>query len=126
MINQLKMKKFLMLALIMLLAAHCLSAQEKDSLKIRAIQFSFITPVGTNGLSSCYIDASSPQTFTLITGASSGLGKEFTLDCARRNMNLILVALPDRKMKILVTGATALSLNLPRQQILNFVAELDI
>lgn len=33
--------------------------------------------------------------YTLITGASEGLGKSFALDCAGRNMNLILVALPD-------------------------------
>ncbi len=32
--------------------------------------------------------------YTLITGASEGLGKALALECARRNMNLILVALP--------------------------------
>ncbi|RYE23952.1 MAG: SDR family NAD(P)-dependent oxidoreductase [Sphingobacteriales bacterium] len=31
---------------------------------------------------------------TLITGASSGLGKEFAVQCARRGMNLLLLALP--------------------------------
>jgi uncharacterized protein len=36
-------------------------------------------------LNSCY---------TLITGASEGLGKALAIECARRNMNLILVALP--------------------------------
>jgi len=32
--------------------------------------------------------------FTLITGASEGFGKALALECASRNMNLILVALP--------------------------------
>jgi short-subunit dehydrogenase len=32
--------------------------------------------------------------YTLITGASSGLGKEFALQCAARGMNLLLIALP--------------------------------
>ena len=32
--------------------------------------------------------------FTLITGASEGFGKALALECAARNMNLILVALP--------------------------------
>src|SRR5690242_5223664 len=32
--------------------------------------------------------------FTLITGASEGFGKALALQCATRNMNLILVALP--------------------------------
>jgi uncharacterized protein len=32
--------------------------------------------------------------YTLITGASEGLGKALAIECARRNMNLILVALP--------------------------------
>jgi uncharacterized protein len=40
--------------------------------------------------------------FTLITGASEGLGKFFALECAARNMNLILVSLPG-------TGLAALS-----------------
>jgi len=34
------------------------------------------------------------QTYTLITGASEGLGKALALECGRRGMNLILVALP--------------------------------
>lgn len=33
--------------------------------------------------------------YTLITGASRGLGKALALECARRGMNLILVALPE-------------------------------
>lgn len=32
--------------------------------------------------------------FTVITGASEGFGKSLSLECASRNMNLILVALP--------------------------------
>lgn len=32
--------------------------------------------------------------YTLITGASSGLGKEFAIQCARKGMNIILIALP--------------------------------
>ncbi len=31
--------------------------------------------------------------FTLITGASEGLGRSFAIECAQRNMNLVLVAL---------------------------------
>lgn len=32
--------------------------------------------------------------YTLITGASEGFGKSLALECAKRNMNLILVSLP--------------------------------
>src|SRR5215468_10572835 len=32
--------------------------------------------------------------YTLITGASEGLGKALALECAKRHMNLLLVALP--------------------------------
>lgn len=34
------------------------------------------------------------KNFALITGASEGFGKAMTLECAARNMNLVLVALP--------------------------------
>lgn len=33
--------------------------------------------------------------YTLITGASQGIGKHLAIECAGRNMNLILVALPN-------------------------------
>ncbi len=39
--------------------------------------------------------------FTIITGASEGLGKAFALECASRKMNLILVALPSRELHCL-------------------------
>ncbi len=37
--------------------------------------------------------------YTLITGASMGLGKEMAIECARRGHNLILVALPGRNLE---------------------------
>lgn len=37
--------------------------------------------------------------YTLITGASTGLGKEMAIEYARRHKNLILVALPGRNLK---------------------------
>jgi short-subunit dehydrogenase len=36
--------------------------------------------------------------YTLITGAGMGLGKELAIECARRKMNLILVALPGESL----------------------------
>ncbi len=39
--------------------------------------------------------------YTLITGASLGLGREFAIACAKRNMNLILISLPDEKLPVL-------------------------
>ena len=36
--------------------------------------------------------------YTLITGASEGLGKSFALECAARNQNLVLVALPGQEL----------------------------
>lgn len=40
----------------------------------------------------------SPTIFTVITGASEGLGKAMALECASRDMNLILVALPGKEL----------------------------
>jgi len=40
-----------------------------------------------------------PATFMLITGASMGLGRELAIQCAKRSMNLILVALPDHTLE---------------------------
>ncbi len=37
--------------------------------------------------------------YTVITGASKGLGKEFAYECARRGMNLILVSLPGEDLE---------------------------
>ena len=37
--------------------------------------------------------------YTLITGGSMGIGQAFAHECARRGMNLILVALPGRELK---------------------------
>lgn len=41
------------------------------------------------------------NTFTLITGASLGIGRAFAIECAKRNMNLVLVALPTPDLEIL-------------------------
>ncbi|HEX6192343.1 MAG TPA: SDR family NAD(P)-dependent oxidoreductase [Chitinophagaceae bacterium] len=39
--------------------------------------------------------------YTLVTGASEGFGKALSIECARRGMNLILVALPGEELKSL-------------------------
>lgn len=39
--------------------------------------------------------------YTLITGASSGLGREMAIECASQGMNVILVALPGRNLDVL-------------------------
>src|SRR5215218_6420173 len=45
--------------------------------------------------------------YTMITGAGSGLGKEFAIQCARREMNLILVALPESPIESLANALQA-------------------
>src|SRR6187402_3322359 len=41
------------------------------------------------------------KNFALITGASEGFGKAMALECAARNMNLVLVALPGSRLSSL-------------------------
>jgi uncharacterized protein len=41
------------------------------------------------------------RTYTLITGASLGIGKSLAYECARRGMNLVLVALPGNELFVL-------------------------
>jgi len=43
----------------------------------------------------------SKNLYTLITGASEGFGRALAIECASREMNLILVALPDSKLHFL-------------------------
>lgn len=45
--------------------------------------------------------------YTLITGASAGIGKEMAIDCAARSMNLILVSLPNESIGELADEITA-------------------
>ncbi|MDP2692540.1 MAG: SDR family NAD(P)-dependent oxidoreductase [bacterium] len=40
----------------------------------------------------------SENQFAVVTGASQGLGKEFAFDLAKRNINLILVSLPNQNL----------------------------
>jgi len=40
-----------------------------------------------------------PKKYTLITGASCGLGKELAKECARRGMHLLLTALPNENIE---------------------------
>lgn len=46
--------------------------------------------------------------YTLITGASTGLGRELAIQCAMRNRNLILVALPGRDLESLADDLMAM------------------
>ncbi len=45
--------------------------------------------------------------YTLITGASNGIGKEMAINCASRKMNLILVSLPNEKVGELASELAA-------------------
>jgi len=69
--------KFIVLCAAVFLTGGILSAAEADSIKTRAVQFSFITPVGTNGLSSWnYTNAFSVN---LLAGYAGGVrGAEFS------------------------------------------------
>jgi len=40
-----------------------------------------------------------PMSYALITGASVGIGRALAIECARRNMNLALIDLPDSGLK---------------------------
>ncbi|NEU08392.1 SDR family NAD(P)-dependent oxidoreductase [Flavihumibacter sp. R14] len=39
------------------------------------------------------------ENFTLITGASSGIGNEMAINCAKRGFNLLLISLPETSLK---------------------------
>lgn len=41
------------------------------------------------------------ELYTIITGSSKGLGKQFAIECAKRKMNLILVSLPNENLSAL-------------------------
>ena len=43
------------------------------------------------------------KVYTLITGSSEGLGKALAIECAKRRMNLVLVALPGPELYALAT-----------------------
>ncbi len=45
--------------------------------------------------------------FTLITGASSGIGRALAFECARRHMNLFLVSLPETGLEEVAAEITA-------------------
>ncbi len=71
------------------------------------------------------------EAYTLITGASMGLGKELAIECARRGRNLILVALPGRNLEQLCAEleykfgilAVARECDLTNEQELDFLAD---
>lgn len=47
------------------------------------------------------------ENFTLITGASAGIGKEMAVNCAKRGFNLLLISLPNTSLE-----AVSLSLSM--------------
>jgi uncharacterized protein len=47
------------------------------------------------------METNSIKQYALITGCSAGLGKEFAIECAKRKLNLFLVALPDSDLEVL-------------------------
>lgn len=44
------------------------------------------------------------NTYALITGASLGIGKALAYECASRNINLLLIALPGKEFEYLITS----------------------
>ena len=60
------------------------------------------------------------STYTLITGASAGIGKQLAIECAKRGQNLLLVSLPD-------TGLDTLSVEIQREYHVNAkILEIDL
>jgi hypothetical protein len=65
--------------------------------------------------------AFAPNQFALITGGSHGIGKAFAFECARRGMNVLLVALADSNLE-----ATAMELQKKfAVQVLSFGIDLS-
>lgn len=46
------------------------------------------------------------KAFTMITGASSGLGKAMAIECAKNGQNLLLIALPNESLQFLAKSLT--------------------
>ncbi len=57
-----------------------------------------VTTAGSGVLGSQIGFQTAFQGYAVITGASMGLGKAFAIECAKRNMNLILISLPDENL----------------------------